>query len=173
MLLPCRACVRQQLHVWLQLECVCGLISVCVFARWNGMHVYRVAERGRVAACRDDGIGKRSLSLRPTAKPAGGATAIYSLSPSLPPPVYLARSPALFFRLNPFFFFASSLRSVSLSSLSSPLVIFSPLSPLRAPTVLMFSHHVSYPSCFLCLRLSSCCFLFFLMLRGSSLFSHH
>ena len=112
MLLPCHACVRQQLHVWLQLECVCGLNSVCVFARWNGMHVYRVAERGRVAACRDDGIGKRSLSLRPTAKPAGGATAIYSLSLSLslsvtlslPPSVYLARSPALFFQLNPFFF---------------------------------------------------------------------
>lgn len=74
-------------------------VCVCVFARWNGMHVYRVAERGWVAACRDDGIGKRSLSLWPTAKPAGDATAISSLTPVL----CLSDSLALFSRSFLFF----------------------------------------------------------------------
>ena len=98
-----------------------------------------------------------------------------SLCRSLSPSLCLSRSLAgsVFSAQSLFFSFASSLRSVSLSSLSAPLVIFSPLSPLHAPAVLMFSRHVSYPSCFLCVRLSSCCFLFFPMLRGSSLFSHH
>ena len=141
MLLPCHACVRQQLHVWLQLECVCGLNSVCVFARWNGMHVYRVAERGRVAACRDDGIGKRSLSLRPTAKPAGGATAIYSLSlslslcRSLSPSLCLSRSLAgSVFSAQSLFFFFCFLTSecIPFISFCPSRNLFSAVSPPRA-----------------------------------------
>ena len=80
-----------------------------------------------------------------------------SLSLSLSPSLCLSRSLAgsVFFGSIPSFF-ACSLRSVSLSSLSAPLVIFSPLSPLHAPTVLMFSRHVSYPSCFLAFCFSRC-----------------
>lgn len=101
--------------------CVCGGGCVCVLVRWNGMHVYRVAERGWVAACRDDGIGKRSLSLRPTAKPAGDAAAISSLSPSLRLPLSLSTSARSHF-----------LSHFRVCSFHLFLVIFS-LSPLLAP----------------------------------------
>lgn len=166
MLLACRVYVWQQLRVWLRLECVCGLNSACVagklcasvcvsvFIRWNGMHVYRVAERGWVAACRDDGIGKRSLSLRPTAKPAGDAAAISSLAlVSLflsRPLTALFPAPFLFlshFRVHPFHLFLPLSQS------------FSQLSPLLTQSLLMFSCHVFYLSCFLCIHISSCFFL--------------
>lgn len=96
MLLASSVCVLQQLCVRQSLRCMCGLNSVCVcvrvrdgvglcvIVRWNGMHVYRAAEQGWVAAaCRDDGIGKRSLSLRPTAKSAGDMAAISTFSLSV------------------------------------------------------------------------------------------
>lgn len=74
-------------EVWaLRVVCVClrNGVGLCVIVRWNGLHVYRAAEQGRVAAaCRDDGIGKRSLSLGPTAKSAGDMAAISPLSLSV------------------------------------------------------------------------------------------
>lgn len=79
--------------VWLKVKCVCRLNSACVFLylcvcdremEWDAC--LPGCRAGLVAACRDDGIGKQSLSLHPTAKPAGRATAISSpcllLSPS-------------------------------------------------------------------------------------------
>lgn len=177
MLLACSVCVWQQLHVWLQLEyvcclnsacvCVCVATRLCVFARWNGMHVYRVAERGWVAACRDDGIGKRSLSLRPTAKPAGDAAAISSLSPPSPS-ISLARQ--LCFLLSPIFFL--TLEYIFLSSfpyLSRNLFLCSPRSSRLH--LLMFSRLVSYLSCFLCIHLSPRCVFVFLLLLEFPLFT--
>lgn len=68
-------------------------MRVYVFARRNGMCVYRVAEQGWVAACRDGGIGNGVclcvplLSQRETRQ----------LSPITPPfSVYLTRLLALF-----------------------------------------------------------------------------
>lgn len=69
------------------------------------MHVYRVAEQGWVAARRDDGIGKRSLSLHPTAKPAGDTAAISSLSPPLALSISLTHT--VFCSISFFFFLTS------------------------------------------------------------------
>lgn len=120
MLLVCSVHVWQQLLVWFEL-CVCETESdACL----KGCRV------GWVEACRDDGIGKLSLSLRPTAKPAEDTAAISSLSASL----RLARS-----LTGPFFFSHSGVYPFHL--FPTPLVIFA---LLLEPALLMF-----FLSCFL------------------------
>lgn len=120
-----------------------------------------------VAACRDDGIGKPSLSLRPTAKPAGDTAAISSLSASLGLSRSLAGS--LFSAQSLFFLSHFGVRkSDSLSSFFHPSRNL--CSAPRACFPDVFSCHVFCLSCFLCIRLSPSCVVF-LMFHAVSLLS--
>ncbi len=95
-----------------------------------------------MVACRDDGIGKRILSLCPTAKPAGDTATISSLSPflclsrSLTSSVFCSFPVFSHFRVYFFHLFFTS------------LLIFSLLSPLLELALLMLSCHISYQSFF-------------------------
>lgn len=124
--------VRWERRVWPQFKCMVAWTGrVCVCVRRLSVCVCRAGwdaclqgcGAGWVAACRDGGIGKRSLSLRPTAKTAGDTTTISSRPPSL-----------LSISLT-YWLFSNSFPFSSPISFISPLVIF----PLP-PRLLMLSY---------------------------------
>lgn len=158
MLLACCVYVWQQLCVWLQLQCLFGMNSACM---WPGS-----CEHTCVCVCLRDGMGCMFTGLQSGAGWRPAETMGLENGVCLCDPLLSQRETP---QLSPLSLLSCvclthslcfHVRSFSFSFSSAPLSSF-PTSLEISFSACAFSHHISYQPCFLCIRLSPCIFFFF------------